>query len=308
MGGPIPDVIVIGAGIAGITAACELARAQRSVVVLEARERIGGRIWTVRDFCGEPVECGAEFVHGREAATWPEIKKAKLETRVSPPIRRTAFNLGGATRWLPWTLIHPGTWPCAGMRGAIARSGAPDLSARQFIDRRGYRGQARMLTEMTFLQHMPGSADDVGLFGFVDDGVLDLQTRLNFRIVPGYDSFPRALANGLDIRLDCPVDSVFWESKAGGYAFTTGANSKRKRRSRPSLWACCARARFASCRHFRSPNSAHLPTSRWGRSSSCSSTFKSASGRGGWKSSNAPWGRSIFIGPSSAVPTGNRLC
>ncbi len=42
----MPDVIVIGAGMAGITAARELVRAGFSVVVLEARERIGGRIWT----------------------------------------------------------------------------------------------------------------------------------------------------------------------------------------------------------------------------------------------------------------------
>ena len=71
-----------------------------------------------------------------------------------------------------------------------------------------------MLTEMVFLQHLPGSGDDVGVLGFVDDGVLDLQTRRNHRIVDGYDSLPRALANGLDVRLGCPVDTVFWDSKA----------------------------------------------------------------------------------------------
>jgi len=210
----MPDVIVIGAGMAGITAAREIVRAGFSVVVLEARDRIGGRIWTLRDFCDGPVEAGAEFVHGREAATLPEIRKAGLHLRVSPPFRRTAFNLGGATRWLPLSVLHPGAWACAGMRQGIARTGPPDLSAREYMDKRGYRGRARMLTEMTFLQHLPGSADEVGVLGFIDDGVLDLQSRLNHRIVEGYDSLPHALAKDLDIRLESPVETVFWDAKA----------------------------------------------------------------------------------------------
>jgi monoamine oxidase len=218
----MPDVIVIGAGMAGITAARELVRAGFSVVVVEARERIGGRIWTLRDFCDGPVEGGAEFVHGRQAATQAEVRKAGLHLRVSPPFRRTAFNLGGATRWLPLSVLHPGAWACAGMRQGIARTGPPDLSVREYMDKRGYRGRARMLTEMTFLQHLPGNADEIGVLGFIDDGVLDLQTRLNHRVVEGYDSLPRALANGLDIRLGCPVETVFWDAKAVRVRFRDG--------------------------------------------------------------------------------------
>lgn len=218
----MPDVIVIGAGMAGVTAARELVRAGFSVVVVEARERIGGRIWTLRDFCDGPVEGGAEFVHGRHAATQAEVREAGLHLRVSPPFRRTAFNLGGATRWLPLSVLHPGAWACAGMRQKIARTGPPDLSVREYMDKRGYRGRARMLTEMTFLQHLPGNADEVGVLGFIDDGVLDLQTRLNHRVVEGYDSLPRALANGLDIRLGCPVETVFWDAKSVRVRFGDG--------------------------------------------------------------------------------------
>jgi monoamine oxidase len=204
------DVIVIGAGMAGIAAARELMRAGYSVAVLEARERIGGRIMTLEDFCAGPVEAGAEFVHGRNAATIPEVHAAGLRLRGSPQMRRTAFNLGGATRWLPIACLHPETWACAGMRGKIARSEPPDMSAREFIEKHGYRGRARVLTEMTFLQHLPGSADEVGVLGLVDDGVLDLQTRYNHRIVEGYSALPRRLAEGLDIRLGAKVEAVIW--------------------------------------------------------------------------------------------------
>ena len=64
------DVIVIGAGVAGLVAASELAETGFSVIVLEARDRIGGRIFTLKDAGREfPIELGAEFIHGRP----PEI-------------------------------------------------------------------------------------------------------------------------------------------------------------------------------------------------------------------------------------------
>lgn len=62
------DVIVIGAGAAGLAAAAALGRAGRSVLVLEARERIGGRIWPcAAPGLPAPIELGAEFIHGEAA-------------------------------------------------------------------------------------------------------------------------------------------------------------------------------------------------------------------------------------------------
>ena len=55
-------VVVIGAGLAGLVAAEELERAGREVLVLEARDRVGGRTWSRRLRGGAPVEMGAEFV------------------------------------------------------------------------------------------------------------------------------------------------------------------------------------------------------------------------------------------------------
>ncbi len=66
------STLVIGAGMAGLSAACDLHAAGESVTVLEARERIGGRVYTRRDFFttpNTPVEFGAEFIHGNNAPT-----------------------------------------------------------------------------------------------------------------------------------------------------------------------------------------------------------------------------------------------
>src|SRR5438128_2012676 len=71
------DVLIIGAGAAGLTAAAELARAHVSALVVDARERIGGRIWSHQEpGLPVPVEFGAEFIHGYAAATFALLAKA----------------------------------------------------------------------------------------------------------------------------------------------------------------------------------------------------------------------------------------
>jgi monoamine oxidase len=73
------DVVVVGAGMAGLTAARSLAEAGLKVLVVEANDRIGGRIWT-RHVGDEAIELGAEFIHGRPPELWALIKEAGLET------------------------------------------------------------------------------------------------------------------------------------------------------------------------------------------------------------------------------------
>lgn len=201
---------MIGAGMAGVSAARALASAGLSVCVVEARDRVGGRVHSIRDFCGEPVEAGAEFVHGVGAATWPELRAAGLRVRRCPLMRHTMFNVGGGTRWLPWILLHPGVWPSFTILREISRFEPPDISAREFVERRGYRGRARILAEMTLSAHLPGSIDDIGMQGLLEDGVLKLETGLNHRIVEGYDRLPAFMARGLDLRLGFGVEALDW--------------------------------------------------------------------------------------------------
>ena len=71
------DVIVIGAGAAGLAATAELLRGGRSVLLLEARDRIGGRIWTRREAdLTVPIELGAEFIHGPAPVTRALLEQA----------------------------------------------------------------------------------------------------------------------------------------------------------------------------------------------------------------------------------------
>lgn len=75
------DAIIIGAGAAGLAAASELRASGRSVVVIEARARVGGRIFTYRDpAIAVPIELGAEFLHGATPNTDTLIEAAELTT------------------------------------------------------------------------------------------------------------------------------------------------------------------------------------------------------------------------------------
>src|ERR1700759_3050174 len=76
---PNADIAVIGAGIAGLAAARTLAEAKYNVVLIEAQNRIGGRILTARDPATDlPIELGAEFVHGRPPELLDLVREAGL--------------------------------------------------------------------------------------------------------------------------------------------------------------------------------------------------------------------------------------
>ena len=93
MADPQADVLVIGAGAAGLAAADELSRHGRSVLVVEARDRVGGRCLTCRlPGVPVPVELGAEFIHGRPEATFALLRRAGIAAIDSTRTQLVAFD------------------------------------------------------------------------------------------------------------------------------------------------------------------------------------------------------------------------
>jgi monoamine oxidase len=89
------SVVVVGAGVSGMAAAAELMASGCTVKVLEARERLGGRVWTA-DLAGQPVDLGAQWIEG--ANKNPIIKLCRdrgIQFVASDYKRMVAYDAGG---------------------------------------------------------------------------------------------------------------------------------------------------------------------------------------------------------------------
>ncbi len=90
------DTIILGAGAAGLAAGRVLHDAGQKIIILEARDRIGGRIWTDENFANFPVELGAEFIHGENASTHDLAKAAGIATIPAPRMANLWYSDGTA--------------------------------------------------------------------------------------------------------------------------------------------------------------------------------------------------------------------
>ncbi|MCP5179924.1 MAG: FAD-dependent oxidoreductase [Pseudomonadales bacterium] len=87
------DVVVVGAGFAGVTAARELRRLGFSPLVLEARERIGGRTYH-REFAGHGIELGGTWIYHTQPFVWSEVHRYGLATEPMPSPDAAVARLG----------------------------------------------------------------------------------------------------------------------------------------------------------------------------------------------------------------------
>src|SRR6478609_9318871 len=126
------DVIIVGAGISGLAAARELSAAGAETTVIEARDRIGGRIHTIYDErVAAPIELGAEFVHGDP----PEILEfAKLAGLEVVETEGDSWYLNQRGDLAPSSEEPPGSddrlWEIA---EKYVKAGRPDLSFNDFL-------------------------------------------------------------------------------------------------------------------------------------------------------------------------------
>src|SRR6187549_1593352 len=123
------DVLVLGAGAAGLAAAHELSQAGMRVIVIEARDRIGGRIFT-QHVPGHPlpIELGAEFIHGRPPESFALAEQSGL----------LVYEING-DRWLAQdSQLAPSNavWDQANqLFQQMAAIGSTDISFRAFLAR-----------------------------------------------------------------------------------------------------------------------------------------------------------------------------
>ncbi len=94
MTGDAQDVIIVGGGLAGLTAARELGHAGHRVLLLEARDRLGGRAYTGQ-LAGHDVELGGAFVHWFQPHVFAEMTRYGLAFQVPPEPKRWSYRSQG---------------------------------------------------------------------------------------------------------------------------------------------------------------------------------------------------------------------
>jgi monoamine oxidase len=207
------DVLVLGAGIAGLAAAERLAAAGRRVMVLEARDRVGGRIHTTYDpVLGHPVELGSEFVHGHPAELLELIRAARLHVDAVPEHHRPG----------------PGhdRGPIPDLRASLARllrrsRTGPDRPVAELLDE--WRAEVRHPGELqAIVRYLEGfHAADLAYFGTrslaENEAAEDQDGDELHRVREGYGAVVRWMAGRLDparveIRLRTPVRAIRWRA------------------------------------------------------------------------------------------------
>src|SRR4051812_15738233 len=210
------DVLILGGGVAGLAAARDLSRGGRRVTLLEARDRLGGRIHTHHDTQWPvPVELGAEFVHGLPQETWEIIRASKLPaydvTDTHWQVKEGKLRRDDAF-WKETEQIFK--------RYDRVRSDDEDLSFEAFLRRyatdlpeearqlatgfvEGFNAADQHVVSTRWLKASQEASDQI-------DG------ERSFRIARGYDAVLRSLVDGCDasrveVRIGRVVTNVRWK-------------------------------------------------------------------------------------------------
>lgn len=259
------DVIVVGAGLAGLRAADRLVAAGRDVVAFEARDRVGGRAEEGRLTDGTPVELGGMWLGPTQTAALALVDELGLETFPTHAEGRTLLRRG--TRWTTMG-THRGAVPKVSPATAVRylraqraldrlaatvpldrpwdAAGAAELDRRTFgswLDEHAPRGEARALWEVFVRAVLAAEPDELSLLHvafYVASGD-DVETLQAFdrgaqesRVVGGTWRLAAGLAERLGDRvlLEHPVTSIGWDERGATVSADPDAGGRVELRAR----------------------------------------------------------------------------
>ena len=202
------DILIIGAGAAGLAAARDLSGAGKSVALLEARQRIGGRIWTLHEpDLPLPIELGAEFIHGEAHETFAIVEAAAL---LAYQLRADRWWSAGK-QWRPidgaWRMLYKI------LRRMPARG--RDVSFAEFLrQQKGLSPRTRRLA-LSFVEGYYAAHADRVSAAWLRASENEEEELPQFRIANGYDALLEWLRAGIDpsrsdVRLGTEVTEVEW--------------------------------------------------------------------------------------------------
>lgn len=227
------DVIVVGAGIAGLAAAQAIKAAGKRVVVLEARSRLGGRIWSWRNW-GKPIELGANWIHTKTGnplvtlatqagvSTTSDPEEAG-EERLIDIVNNTS--LTGAALEAQYTRAYDI------IDRAVARGDNldTDVSLRASIGQIPAYKRLNTANKRLFESMLAQVVDDeyaieaekISLFGYEAENAA--YTGNDLFVNGGYDGIAKQVAKGLSIIYNTVVTQIVWGKS--GVTVTAGSKS-----------------------------------------------------------------------------------
>ncbi len=239
IGGALHHTLIIGAGAAGLAAGRLLHDAGHDILIVEARDRIGGRAWTDNTFADFPIELGAEFIHGEHAATHQLVKEAGLHTipvvrmdnlwwaengqaalplkNLAAPIRDIIDGLLRDYDTLPYS-VPP---PYAMGRGL----GGGDMSLADYLRSRGWNDDALKTADVLLAQTCCARIETLSCADLIREIHADHAGSQEFRIEEGYGALFDWYSRDLPIQLNMPVSAIYWDAEgvtviAGDQQFT----------------------------------------------------------------------------------------
>jgi monoamine oxidase len=206
------DVIIVGAGVAGLAALRKLDQAGWRAIVLEARDRVGGRIYTIHDpLSPVALELGAEFIHGRPPAVWDIIRDAGLAVYDGTDASRY-INQGEVERSADsWDLVGS---VLQDMREAAAGG---EQTVDSFLEARAYDDETRRAARAYVEGFNAADAREISIRALAQDiaAADEIEGDRVFRFPRGYDAVPLHLLRSVPdypskLRLNTVVESVNW--------------------------------------------------------------------------------------------------
>jgi monoamine oxidase len=207
------SVIVIGAGAAGLAAARELTRAGHKVIVLEARDRIGGRIYSQQSSLLEhPIELGAEFVHGMPPVLFDILEAQHIAPVEVPDVQ---IYLDGNRKLIDTSAFNR---MLEEVMSALHRpEHSQDESFARWLQGRQFSSQAKRIATAYVEGFNAADGDRIGIHALVKsaDAAQKIHGERQFRLTRPYREVPQALLNDckpelLTLQLNAEVSEIRW--------------------------------------------------------------------------------------------------
>lgn len=215
MASPEFDTVIVGAGAAGLAALRELDRAGCNALCLEARDRIGGRIFTFNEPLSPlPIEFGAEFVHGRTPEIWDLIRDGRL----------IAYDCAEKPVHIQQGKVQPGSnaWQRIEHVMADVQKAAdhgPDESFASFLAKSSYAEDTKQLSTAYVEGFNAARKEIVGIASLAQDAKASdsIEGDHSFRLASGYQSIPLELLAGTKnatstLRPNSVVKRIQWQT------------------------------------------------------------------------------------------------